>query len=153
AARVKHIVLNSARSAADYPKSFPSWHRKAEDKIKTTGISFTALRPNSFHQNVTTFYSPSIRAQSAFYSSLLHARFSCIDVRDTAVVAAKSLAAGEHAGKTYELNGPEALTYPELAAKIPQHAGRAVQYVNIPVDAQRKAMSEQGMPEWQVSAL
>jgi len=111
------------------------------------------LRPNSFHQNVTAFYAPSIRAQGAFYSSMGDARVSFIDVRDIAVVAAKSLAADEHSGKTYELNGPEALTYPELAAKIPQHAGRAVQYVNIPVDAQRKAMSEQGMPEWQVSAL
>ncbi len=152
-AGVKHIVLNSALGAGDYAKSFPSWHRKVEDKLKSTGTSYTVLRPNSFHQNVTAFFAPSIRAQGAFYSSVGDARVSFIDVRDIAVMAAKSLAAGEHAGKTYELNGPEALTYPELAAKISQHAGRAVQYVNIPVDAQRKAMSEQGMAEWQVDAL
>jgi uncharacterized protein YbjT (DUF2867 family) len=152
-AGVKQIVLNSALGAGDYPKSFPSWHHKVEDKLKTTGISFTILRPNSFHQNVVTYFAPSIRAQGVFYSSIGNARVSFLDVRDIAVAAAKALAGGEHIGKTYELNGPEALTYGELAEKISKHAGRAVQYMDIPVQAQRKAMLEQGMPTWQVDAL
>lgn len=153
AAGVKHIVLNSALGAGDYSKSFPSWHRKVEDILKSTGISFTILRPNSFHQNVVTYFAPSIRAQGVFYSSMRDARVSYLDVRDIAVVAAKALAGGEHSGKTYELNGPEALTYAELAEKISKHAGRTVQYVDIPAEAQRKAMLDQGMPVWQVDAL
>jgi uncharacterized protein YbjT (DUF2867 family) len=153
AAGVKHIVLNSALGAGDYAKSFPSWHRKVEDKLKSTGISFTILRPNSFHQNVLTYFAPSIRAQGAFYSSMGNARTSYLDVRDIALVAAKTLSAGEHSGKTYELNGPEALTYAELAEKISKHAGRTVRYVDIPAEAQRKAMLDQGMPAWQVDAL
>src|SRR5260370_14256678 len=152
-AGVQHRVLSSALGAGDYAKSFPSWHRKVEDKLKGAGISFTILRPNSFHQNVLTYFAPSIRAQIVFYSSMGNARTSFVDVRDIAVVAAKALAGGEHSGKTYELNGPEALTYAELAEKISKHAGRAVQYVDIPVDAQRKAMLEQGMPEGQVNSL
>ena len=152
-AGVKHMVLNSALGAGDYSKSFPSWHRKVEDKLKNTGISFTILRPNSFHQNVVAFFAPTIRAQGAFYSSMGNARVSFIDVRDIVLVAAKALAGGEHSGKTYELNGPEALTYTELAEKIAKHAARAVQYVDIPVEAQRNAMLEQGMPGWQVDAL
>ncbi len=153
AAGVSHIVLNSAMGAREYMKSFPSWHRRVEDKLKSTRISFTILRPNSFHQNVTTYYAPSIRSQGAFYGSMDGGRVSFLDLRDIAAVAAKALAAGEHSGKTYELNGPEALTYSELAAKIAKHSGRAVQYVNIPADAQRNAMLEQGMPEWQADAL
>jgi uncharacterized protein YbjT (DUF2867 family) len=153
AAGVEHIVLNSAMGARDFRKSFPSWHRTVEDKLKSTKISFAILRPNSFHQNVLTYYAPSIRSQGAFYGSMGNARVSFLDVRDIAVVAAKSLAGGEHSGKIYELNGPEALTYTELAAKIAKHVGRPVQYVNIPAEAQRKAMLEQGMPEWQADAL
>lgn len=152
-AGVKHIVLNSALGAGDYPKSFPSWHRKVEDKLKGTGISCTILRPNSFHQNVVTYFAASIRAQGAFYSSMGNARVSFLDVRDIAVVAAKALTGAEHRGKTYELNGPEALTYAELAEKISKQAERPVQYVDIPVEAQRKAMLDQGMPAWQVDAL
>jgi len=153
AAGVKHIVLNSAMGAGDYAKSFPSWHRKVEDRLKSSGVSYTVLRPNSFHQNVLTYYAPSIRAQGVFYGSVGNARTSFLDVRDIAAVAAKALSGGAHSGKTYELNGPQALTYSELAAKIANHAGRPVQYVDIPAEAQRKAMLEQGMPEWQVTAL
>jgi len=153
AAGVKHIVLNSALGAGDYAKSFPSWHRKVEDKLKSTAISFTILRPNSFHQNVVTYFAPSIRAQGVFYSSMGAARTSYLDVRDIAAVAAKALAGGEHRGKIYELNGPEALTYTELAEKISKHAARRVQYVDIPVEAQRKAMLDQGLAAWQVAAL
>src|SRR5260370_40978132 len=80
-------------------------------------------------------------------------RTSYLDVRDIAAVAAKALRGGEHDGKTYELNGPEALTCAEVAERISRHAGIAARYVDIPAEAQRKAMMDQGMPEWQVKGL
>jgi uncharacterized protein YbjT (DUF2867 family) len=153
AAGVRHVVQNSALGAGDYGKSFPSWHRKVEDKLRGTRLSYTILRPNSFHQNVVSIFAPSIRAQGVFYGSMRDSRNSFLDVRDIAAVAAKALAGGAHIGKIYELNGPEALNYTELAAKISKAAGREVKYVDIPMDAQRKAMLDQQMPEWLVNAL
>jgi len=153
AAGVKHVVQNSALGAGDYDKSFPSWHRKVEDKLKGTRLTLTILRPNSFHQNVVAFFAPTIRTQGVFYNSMRDAENSFLDVKDIAVVAARSLAGGEHAGKIYDLNGPEAIDYTELARKISKVAGREVKYVDIPMDAQRTALLEQGMPEWLVSAL
>jgi uncharacterized protein YbjT (DUF2867 family) len=150
-AGVQRIVLNSG--AGDYQKSFPSWHRKVEDKLKSTKMKHCILRPNSFLQNVLTYYAPSIRTQGAFYGSYGNARISYLDVRDIAVVVAKALLGGQHDGKTYELTGPEALTCAEVAEKISRHAGIAARYVDIPVEAQRKAMLDQGMPNWQVTAL
>ena len=152
-AGVKHVVLNSAMGAGDYGKSFPSWHRKVEDKLKTTGMSYTILRPNGFLQNIVTYNAPSIRAQGAFYGAMGKARTSYVDVRDIAAVAAKALRSSEHDGKTYELNGPEALTYAEVAERISRHAEIAARYVDIPAAEQRKAMMDQGMPEWQAAAL
>src|SRR5580700_1484027 len=152
-AGVRRIVLNSALGAGDYGKSFPSWHRKVEDKLKATKLAHCILRPNSFFQNLLTYYAPGIRAQGAFYSSVGDARLSYLDVRDIAAVAAKALQNGEHDGKTYELNGPEALTSGEIAERISRQAGVTAKYVDIPPEAQRKAMLDQGMPEWQVTAL
>jgi len=152
-AGVTHLVLNSALGAGDYNKSFPSWHRKVEDKLRGTTLSWTILRPNSFHQNTVTYYAPSIRAQGVFYSSLGNSRMSYIDVRDVATAVAKTLDGKEHSGKIYELNGPEALTASEVAGKIARHSGRPVQYVDIPMEAQRKSMLDLHMPEWQVTAL
>jgi len=152
-AGVRRIVLNSALGAGDYGKSFPSWHRKVEDRLKASKMAHCILRPNSFLQNVLAYYAPSIRAQGAFYGAMGNARISYLDVRDIAAVAANALRSGEHDGTTYELNGPEALTCAEVAEKISQHAGIAAQYVDIPAEAQRQAMLDQGMPEWLVTAL
>jgi uncharacterized protein YbjT (DUF2867 family) len=150
---VRHVVLNSALGAGDYSKSFPSWHCKVEERLKASGLEYTILRPNSFMQNILTYYTPSIRAQGAFYAAMGNARTSFIDVRDIAAVAAKTLTSLEHAGKTFELNGPEALTYAEVAEKISRASGRRIQYVNIPVEQQKRSMLDQHMPEWQVTAL
>ena len=150
---VKHVVLNSALGAGDYPKSFPGWHRKVEDKLKATKMSYTILRPNGFLQNIVVYNAPSIRAQGAFYAAMGDAKVSYLDVGDIAVVAVKALQGGEHAGKTYELNGPEAISNQELAKRISKATGRTVNYVDIPESAQREAMLGLGMPQWQVTAL
>jgi uncharacterized protein YbjT (DUF2867 family) len=151
---VRHIVLNSALGAGDYPKSFPGWHRKVEDKLKVSGVAYTILRPNSFMQNIVAYNAPSVRTQGAFYSAMGDAKMSAVDVRDVASVAAKLLVApNAHVDSTYELNGPEALSNAQIAEKISRVAGRPVKFVNIPGEAQRKAMLDAGMPEWQVTAL
>ena len=153
-AGVKHVVLNSALGAGDFPKSFPSWHRKVEDKLKGSGMAYTILRPNGFMQNLITYFAPSIRAEGAFYQSTGNAKVSHIDLRDIAVAAAATLCSpAEHAGKIYELNGPQALSYAEVAEKISKASGRMVQYVDIPPDAQFKALLAMGMPDFQANAL
>jgi uncharacterized protein YbjT (DUF2867 family) len=150
---VEHVVLNSALGAGDCQKSFPSWHRKVEDKLKTTGMSYTILRPNGFLQNIVAFNAPSIREQGAFYAAMGDAKVSYLDIGDIAVVAVKALKGGRHSGKTYELLGTEAISNQELAARISRVVGRTVNYVDIPESAQLEAMLGLGMPEWQVTAL
>jgi len=151
---VRHVVLNSALGAEDYPKSFPSWHRQVEDRLRASGLGYTIYRPNSFMQNILAYSAPSIRAKSVFYAGMGTARISYLDVRDVGAVAAQALVSpSQYAGKIYELNGPEAVTNAELADRISRVAGRPVEYVNISEEAQRKAMQESGMPEWQITAL
>ena len=152
-AGVKHVVLNSAMGAGDCGKSFPSWHRKVEDKLKSTGLSFTILRPNGFLQNIVAFNAPTIRTEGAFYAAMGDAKVSYLDIADIAVAAVKALGGGAHAGKTYELNGPEAISNQELAKRISKVAGRTVNFLDVPENAQRDAMLGLGMPDWQVTAL
>jgi len=153
-AGVGYVVLSSALGAGNYLKSFPSWHRKVEDKLQASGLQYAIFRPNSFMQNIAAYMAPSIRSQGAFYAAMGDAKMSLIDVRDIAVILAKALTnPAAFAGQAIDLNGPEAFSYPEIAANISRVAGRAVQFVNIPEEAQRKAMLDLGMPGWQVNAL
>lgn len=151
---VKHLMLNSALGAADYPQSFPAWHRAVEDKLKASGLGFTILRPNSFMQNIVSYVAPSVREQGAFFAAMGDARVSYLDLRDMAAVVARVMASpAAHLGKTYELNGPEALTYSELAQRIARVCNRQIRFVDIPEAAHRAGMMDMGMPEWQVDAL
>jgi uncharacterized protein YbjT (DUF2867 family) len=151
---VRHVVLNSALGAGDYAKSFPSWHRKVEDKLKASRLGYTILRPNGFFQNIVSYNAPTIRTQSAFYDAMGNTKISLLDVRDVAGAAATALLSPTaHASKIYELLGPEAVSNADIAARLSRILGRAVNYVNIPVDAQRKAMLGAGMPDWLVTAV
>ena len=151
---VKHILLNSALGAGDFPKSFPSWHRQVEDKLRASGIGYTIFRPNGFMQNFLMYFAPSIRTQGAFYQSIGDAKISHVDVRDVGLAASHVLLSpAAHAGKIYEPCGPEALSYEQLAEKISKATGRTVKYVDILPEAQRKSLLDLGMPEWQVTAL
>jgi uncharacterized protein YbjT (DUF2867 family) len=105
-------------------------------------------------QNILAYLAPSIRAQDAFYAAMGDAKISFLDARDIAAAIGAALASpGAHRSRIYELNGPEAVTYAELAERISRVAGRPIRYVDIPEAAQRKSMLELGMPEWQVDAL
>jgi uncharacterized protein YbjT (DUF2867 family) len=154
ASGVTHVVQNSALGAGDWPTSFLSWHHQVEEKLRASKLKYTILQPNSFMQNITAFFARSIKSSGVFYSSMKDSKTSYIDVRDIAGAATNILLSPEkHYGQTYELNGPEAVTYTELAARISRVAGKPVQYVDIPEAAQRKSMLELGMPAWQVEAL
>jgi len=66
-------------------------------RAKASGIGFVILRPNGFMQNTITYLAPSIEPQGVLYDAIT-VNTSYIDVRDVAAVAAKTLAADEHAG-------------------------------------------------------
>lgn len=153
AAGVRHVVLNSAMGADTFHSSFPSWHAQVESVLQQSKIPYTIIRPNSFMQNLVTYYAAGIRGEGAFYSSMGNSRVSLIDARDIGDFMARVLAGSEHLGKIYDLNGPKALTYAEVAERISRVAGRPVRYVDIPPAQQRVALLKVGMPEWQVDAL
>ena len=152
-AGVRHLVLNSAAGAGQWNKSFPKWHAEVERVLAASGLGYSIVRPNSFMQNITAFFARTIQAQDAFYSSMGDSRVTLVDIQDIADVVTALLVSGSPENQAYELNGPEALTYSEVAARISRVCGRSVRYVDIPMAEQKKAMLSAGMPEWQAQAL
>jgi len=148
-----HLVLSSALGAGVFHASFPAWHAQVEAVLKSSGTPYTIIRPNSFMQNLLAFYAPTIRGQGVFYASMGKARASFIDTRDIGDFVAKLFSDDAHKGQTYELNGPEALNYDDVAALVSSVAGKPVRYVDLPSAQLRQSMLDSGMPQWQVDAL
>jgi len=153
AQRIRHLVQSSALGAGETKASFPTWHFRVEEKVHASGLPATILRPESFMQNVVSFYAPSIREQGAFYAALKSSPIAYTDVRDIGAVAATVLTSDGHAGRTYVLTGPELLTQSEIAARISRLIGRPVRYVDLAPAELKRAMLGQGAPEWLADAL
>jgi len=54
---------------------------------------------------------------------------------------------GGHAGKAYDLSGPEALTYQQIAGKLSRALGRAIACVEVSPADFRKGMVQAGTPD------
>jgi uncharacterized protein YbjT (DUF2867 family) len=80
-------------------------------------------------------------------------KFSAVDVRDIAAVAAHVLTEDGHQWQRYSITGPEALSHAEIAERFSQVLGRTIRYVDVPEDAAREWMLAAGIPPWTVDKL
>ena len=152
AAGVKHIVALSVIGAAEAAHTFARPHHEVEEKLRRSGVQWTLLRCNGFMQNFLQF-AGTIKSQNAFYSAGENSKASWVDVRDIAAVAAKTLTSAGHEGKGYEITGPEALSYGEIARKLSAAVGREVKYIAITPQQQRDAMLKAGVPQYAADAI
>src|SRR5205823_591100 len=110
-----HVVKFSAVGAdASAAEGFARWHGLGEEQLKASGLAYTILRPALFMQELLNTWG----GQRTIYLPMGDMRQAPVDTRDIAAVAVKTLTEDGHAGQTYELTGPEALTYTEIAAQI-----------------------------------
>ena len=148
---VRHVVKLSAMGGRD--AIFPRQHADSEDYIKSSGVSYTFLRPNGFMQNFVTYNGATINTQNAFYGSQGDGEVSQIDLRDIAAVAVKTLTEDGHQGKAYTLTGPEALSNARVAEILSEDTGREIRYVDLPAEQFKQALLGAGLPEWSANAL
>jgi uncharacterized protein YbjT (DUF2867 family) len=149
AAGVQHMVKLSVFEAdPDEPSLILRFHHRGEQEIERRGMVFTHIRANSFFQNVLLLDAPAVRAQSCFYSCVGDARFAKVDARDVGEVVATVLSERGHENRTYELTGPDSLTYDDIAAELSRALGREIRYVDMPPDDYAALLISVGVPQW-----
>lgn len=152
-AGVRRVVKFSGLGASvDSPSEIIRQHAEADDMLRSSGLGYTLLRPNSFHQNML-WQAPAIAASGTFYLPVGDARQSTIDVRDIAAISARVLLEDGHDGATYDLTGPESLSFNDVAAIIGEERGEPVSFVPVPQEVAEQAMLQQGMDAWSARAL
>ena len=152
ASGVKHIVKLSVIGAAEAAHTFAKPHHEVEKKLRKSSIGWTLLRCNGFMQNFLQF-ADTIKSQNAFYSAGEKAKASWVDVRDIAALAAKALTTAGHEGQAYEVTGPEALGYGDVAKTFSSVLGRQIRYIAITPEQQREAMIKGGVPQFAVEGV
>jgi uncharacterized protein YbjT (DUF2867 family) len=147
---VRSSILGSVPGS---PATFVRDHGACDEYLRQSDVAHAIVRPNLFLQNVPENTIPSIDGDGNFYANAGEARISMVDTRDVAAVAAILLTESGHEGNAYDVTGPEALSYHDVAAKLSAAMERSVTYIDAPDDAVRGALEGFGLPEWLTGAL
>ncbi|GGU68652.1 NAD(P)H-binding protein [Lentzea flava] len=136
---VTRFVLLSMRGAPD--------DDPFEAAIKASGAEWTILRPTWFMQNFDEdlFAEPVRHGELAVPAGQGIHPF--IDVVDIAKVAVAALTQEGHAGQTYELSGPESLSFAEMLARIVAVTGNPVLYTDVAPEEFAASMRALGYPD------
>lgn len=127
AAGVRGLVLVSSMGTAFPAEPQNSGRRKLEALVRDSGLDWTILRPSGFMQNFSEgFLLPAVR-NGAIPNPAGQGEVAMVDAGDIAAVAAAVLVdAGQHAGRIYDVTGPSAISFEEVAQIIAREAGRSV---------------------------
>ncbi|MEU3570928.1 NmrA family NAD(P)-binding protein [Kitasatospora sp. NPDC036755] len=146
---VEHVVKVSAPAAEpDSPVEVSRGHHLIEQRLRSSGVTTTVLRPYAFMQKLLLL-APGVAAAGVVHGALGQARCNYVDVRDIGDAAAEVLTRPDLAGGTYPLTGGRAYSYPELTALLGELLGRPVRYLDLgPSELHAHLVERAGMPHW-----
>ncbi|MGH8880140.1 MAG: NmrA family NAD(P)-binding protein, partial [Stackebrandtia sp.] len=143
-AGIESIVNMSQMTARpDHASPAARGHWLAERVLDWSGIGVTHLRPPYFLENLLTIANPAaIRTDGKVYLPYGEGRHAPIAGEDLARVAVEILTnPAPHHGKIYMPTGPVSLSMTEQAHTFSRVLGRQIQYIDIPVQSWRQALS------------
>lgn len=123
AAGVERLVLLSGRGE--------DGARAAEEIVRTSGIASTIVRASWFSQNFTEGMLADSVAAGYVAIPAGDRREPFVDVDDVADVAVAALTEDGHAGRVYEVTGPELLSFADAAELVNQSWGLPVTYLPV----------------------
>ena len=147
-AAVRTIVLLSARAPG---QSGDDHLLQVERAVRAAPVSWTILRPSWFDQNFDEgFFAPGVAA-GTLRLPVGGGREPFIDADDIAEVAVVALTRAGHEGRTYELSGPEPLSFARAVELLAAAAGRALELVDVTRAAFAGELAAGGGPTEQIA--
>lgn len=148
-AGVEHVVYTSfAGASPDAAFTLARDHAATEEAIRASGMAWTFLRDNLY----LDFVPEMLGDDGAIRGPAGEGRAAIVAREDVARSAAAILRAPEeHRGTTYELTGPQALTFTEIAATLTE-AGRPAVFVDETLDEAYASRERWNAPRWQLDA-
>ena len=150
AAGVEHLVYVSFLGAApEATFTLARDHWATEEHIRASGLRATFLRDSLY----ADFLPSLVGEDGVIRGPAGDGRVAAVaqdDVADVAVAVLREPA--PHAGASYELTGPQALTLAEVAEVLTAVTGRPVRYHPETLAEAHASRASAGAPDWQVEA-
>jgi NAD(P)H dehydrogenase (quinone) len=148
-ARIVYTSFTNPSAQSLFP--FAWIHADTESYLKASGVPFTILRDNQYAENLTNAIGGARSGTLALPGA--RGKVAYIARADAAAAIAGALTQDGHAGKTYELTGPEALDAFEIAAVVASALARPVQAVDADPAEFGKVFAAHGLPPFVIDAL
>jgi uncharacterized protein YbjT (DUF2867 family) len=141
------VKLSALGAEAGSRVDFWDWHARIERHLQASGVPWVILRPRYYMSNLLGFVE-TVRSAGAVFAPAEGVKVPMVDPLDVAATAAVVLRDDGHEGRTYELTGPEAVTFDDVAAQLSDLTGGPVRFVPVPDAAAREALLQAGLPDW-----
>jgi NAD(P)H dehydrogenase (quinone) len=149
AANVKRIVYTSVLHARpDAAFTLAHDHYATEQYIVASGMDYTILQDSFYAELLPLMVSP----EGVIAGPGGNGAVSLVARDDVADVAALVLRDSRHAGQTYQLTGPAAITFAKAAAIITRVSGQKVTYKTETLDEAYASRASFGAPKFEVDA-
>ncbi|TDD56672.1 NAD(P)H-binding protein [Saccharopolyspora elongata] len=135
------VVLSSGAVTGGFDTDF---HLPVERAVQDSGLEWTHVRPGEFAMNKLALWGPSIRAEGVVRDPNPDVAWYPTHELDIAEVAAAALLSDGHAGRAYDVNGPDLLTYREQVRAIGDAIGREIRFEVIGRERARELYLAQG---------
>jgi NAD(P)H dehydrogenase (quinone) len=152
AAGVSRIVYTSAPHADTSTASITAEHKATEHIIRDSGLTYTMLRTNSYHENYQPYLTTAPRTGSII-GNVHDGRVASAAKSDYAEAAAVVLTTAGHDNAVHELTGDTAWNYDDLAAAISTVTGAVVTYRDLSPDKHAAALRAQVLDEPTIAFL
>lgn len=151
-AGVRHVVkMSSMEAVASARTPIPRAHWAVEEYLRASGLAWTMIKPNFFMQNFLAS-ARSIKENKSFSLPMGNGTTAMADARDIGAVTAEVLAGKGHEGRSYEITGPELLTFHQVAARFSEVLGTPITYV--PADpVAYLGILKRVLTEWHANAV
>lgn len=152
-AGVGHVIkVSSMEAAADAKSPIPKVHYASEQYLQKSGLDWTLIKPNFYMQNFLGS-AGTIKEKGQFFLPMGEGKTAMADTRDIGAVVAVVMTSAGHAGKAYEITGPEVLSFADAAARFSTALGRKIEYIYVPMPAYRVTLARFLTNEWHLNAV
>lgn len=145
-AGVEHLAYTSVVDAQASPLRLAAAHRDTERLIHASGIAFTFLRNALYHEPFAGQLLQAVH-HGALVTSAGTGRVATASRDDLAVAAATVLRTPGHEGAVYELTGPRAWSFDELAQVAATTTGRPLVHTSVSDDDLTAILTGAGLPD------
>jgi uncharacterized protein YbjT (DUF2867 family) len=144
----KIIRVSVFNAASDGPSDLTRQHGSTDAQVRSSGLTYTILRPTFFMQNLCFLADESIAKEGKLYFGTGEGRLGMIDLRDIVDCAEECLVSDAYDNKIFTLTGPESIGFHDIAGRLSNLLGCPIHYVPVQPEAVEQFIRSMGQSVW-----